>query len=63
MQQTRPLTQEPEALPPSLVHVLLSSQIPVSLMGDVQLVKGTNKVPHVLVLNAVNFFLKNKFSV
>jgi hypothetical protein len=55
MQQTRPLTQEPEALPPSLVHVLLSSQIPVSLMGDVQLVKGTNKVPHVLVLNAVNF--------
>ncbi len=58
MQQTRPLAQEPEALPPSLIQAPLSSQIPVSLLGDVQLVNGTNKLPQVLVLKAANNSLR-----
>jgi hypothetical protein len=58
MQQTRPLAQEPEALPPSLIQAPLSSQIPVSLLGDVQLVNGTNTVPQFLLKADANYVSK-----
>ena len=43
MQQTRPPVQDPLARPPYRLHAMLSAQIPVSLLGDVQLVNGTNQ--------------------
>lgn len=42
MQQMRPSVQAPLARPPSRMQDPLSAQIPVSLLGEVQLVKATN---------------------
>lgn len=54
MQQTRPYEgHAPLARPPSWVQAPLSAQIPVSLLGDVQLVKGKN-AGKVLAITAAN---------